>query len=186
MLYLIERAKKCPDFSATLYIIHLLLCILYGGFPSSFTWWVVNATGLAIMAFLSEHLCIKRELREIPITRYRSSKNLAHLSLLSHLWPCCELHIQSSFHVFLQEIVVMCVIIIIFASLKVACLFPKELQFCQGNCISNLDIMFVIAGSRSHPKFIISLLSRLLPDLLPVDHLFMALLKLIILILLFL
>ncbi|KAK9030772.1 hypothetical protein V6N11_032184 [Hibiscus sabdariffa] len=30
MLYLIERAKKCLDFSATLYIIHLFICIMYG------------------------------------------------------------------------------------------------------------------------------------------------------------
>lgn len=80
MLYLIERAKKCLDFSATVYIIHLLLCTLYGGFPSSITWWVVNGTGLAIMALLGEYLCIRRELREIPITRYRSSKYLSHHS----------------------------------------------------------------------------------------------------------
>ncbi|XP_030526167.1 protein SYS1 homolog isoform X1 [Rhodamnia argentea] len=71
MLYLIERAKKCPDFSATLFIIHLLICIIYGGWPSSITWWVVNGTGLAVMALLGEYLCIKRELREIPIARYR-------------------------------------------------------------------------------------------------------------------
>ncbi|KAK4781198.1 hypothetical protein SAY87_017304 [Trapa incisa] len=72
MLYLIERAKKCLDFSATVYMIHLLFCMLYGGFPSSITWWVVNGTGLAIMALLGEYLCIRRELREIPITRNRS------------------------------------------------------------------------------------------------------------------
>ncbi|XP_022723780.1 protein SYS1 homolog [Durio zibethinus] len=70
MLYLIERAKKCLDFSATLYIIHLFICIIYGGWPSSITWWVVNGTGVAVMAFLGEHLCIKRELREIPLARY--------------------------------------------------------------------------------------------------------------------
>ncbi|KAL8256745.1 hypothetical protein R6Q59_028800 [Mikania micrantha] len=75
LLYLIERAKKCLDFSATLYIIHLGLCVLYGGWPSSITWWVVNGTGLAIMALLGEYLCIKyRELREIPISRPRSSE----------------------------------------------------------------------------------------------------------------
>ncbi|MFS7974242.1 hypothetical protein Hanom_Chr09g00866261 [Helianthus anomalus] len=73
LLYLIERAKKCLDFSATVYIIHLCICILYGGWPSSITWWVVNGTGLAIMALLGEYLCIKRELREIPISRLRSS-----------------------------------------------------------------------------------------------------------------
>uniref|UniRef100_A0A7N0RGY5 Protein SYS1 homolog n=1 Tax=Kalanchoe fedtschenkoi TaxID=63787 RepID=A0A7N0RGY5_KALFE len=69
LLYLIERAKKCLDFSATLYILHLFICIIYGGWPSSIAWWVVNATGLALMALLGEYLCIRRELREIPITR---------------------------------------------------------------------------------------------------------------------
>ncbi|OIW17135.1 hypothetical protein TanjilG_27289 [Lupinus angustifolius] len=73
MLYLIERAKKCLDFSATLYIIHLFICIVYGGWPSSITWWIVNGTGIAVMALLAEYLCIKRESREIPITRYRSN-----------------------------------------------------------------------------------------------------------------
>ncbi|KAJ0680228.1 hypothetical protein HanPI659440_Chr16g0621921 [Helianthus annuus] len=74
LLYWIERAKKCLDFAATLYIIHLGICVLYGGWPSSITWWVVNGTGLAITALLGEYLCIKRELREIPISRLRSSK----------------------------------------------------------------------------------------------------------------
>ncbi|KAF3633104.1 hypothetical protein CQW23_11453 [Capsicum baccatum] len=72
LLYLIERSKKCLDFSATFYIIHLLICIIYGGWPSSITWWVVNVTGLAVMALLSEYLCIRRELHEIPISRFRS------------------------------------------------------------------------------------------------------------------
>ncbi|KAM7254532.1 hypothetical protein ACFE04_003912 [Oxalis oulophora] len=75
MLYLVERAKKCLDFSATLYIIHIFKCIIYGGWPASITWWVVNGTGIAVMALLGEYLCIRRELREIPITRYRASKN---------------------------------------------------------------------------------------------------------------
>ncbi|KAL2462708.1 Coatomer subunit beta'-1 [Forsythia ovata] len=73
LLYLIERAKKCLDFSATLYIIHLFICIIYGGWPSSITWWVVNITAFAVMALLGEYLCMRRELREIPISRYRSS-----------------------------------------------------------------------------------------------------------------
>ncbi|XP_062155936.1 uncharacterized protein LOC133863835 isoform X2 [Alnus glutinosa] len=73
MLYLIERAKKCLDFSATVYIIHLFICIVYGGWPSSITWWVLNGTGIAVMALLGECLCKYRELQEIPMTRYRSS-----------------------------------------------------------------------------------------------------------------
>ncbi|XP_023000404.1 protein SYS1 homolog [Cucurbita maxima] len=73
LVYLIERAKKCLDFAATLYILHLFICIAYGGWPSSMTWWVVNGTGLVVMSLLGEYLCIKRELREIPITRLRSN-----------------------------------------------------------------------------------------------------------------
>ena len=75
LVYLIERAKKCLDFSVTLFVIHLFICIVYGGWPSSLTWWVVNGTGVAVMALLGEYLCIRRELREIPITRFRSSKD---------------------------------------------------------------------------------------------------------------
>nr|XP_027191790.1 protein SYS1 homolog isoform X2 [Cicer arietinum] len=73
MFYLIERSKKCLDFAATLYIIHLFICIVYGGWPSSLAWWIVNGTGIAVMAYLSEYLCMKRELQEIQIIpRYRS------------------------------------------------------------------------------------------------------------------
>uniref|UniRef100_A0ACD5VFJ0 Uncharacterized protein n=1 Tax=Avena sativa TaxID=4498 RepID=A0ACD5VFJ0_AVESA len=67
MLYVIERAKKCLDFAATLYIIHLFICIIYGGWPASVTWWVVNIVGLAIMSLLGEYLCIRRELQDIPV-----------------------------------------------------------------------------------------------------------------------
>lgn len=83
MLYVIERAKKCLDFAATLYIIHLFICIVYGGWPASVTWWVVNIAGLAIMALLGEYLCIRRELKEIPITRLRASKQFDPTKCLS-------------------------------------------------------------------------------------------------------
>lgn len=72
MIFVVERARKCLDFSATLYIIHLYLCILNGGWPSSMAWWAVNGTGLAVMALLAEYLCIKREQREIPMDRFHS------------------------------------------------------------------------------------------------------------------
>lgn len=93
MLYLIERAKKCLDFSATLYIIHLFICIVYGGWPSSITWWIVNGTGIAVMALLGEYLCIRRELREIPITRYRSSKNFLLYGCFAGSLDTCRLKI---------------------------------------------------------------------------------------------
>ncbi|XP_041994299.1 protein SYS1 homolog isoform X2 [Salvia splendens] len=72
-VYIVERTRKCFDFSSTVYIIHLFICLLYGGWPSTITWWVVNITGLAVMVLLGEHLCKKRELRDIPVGRYRSN-----------------------------------------------------------------------------------------------------------------
>ena len=96
MLYVIERAKKCLDFAATLYIIHLFICIVYGGWPASVSWWVVNITGLAIMALLGEYLCIRRELKEIPISRLRASKWFIHIKCLFVSFGCfvysCRLH----------------------------------------------------------------------------------------------
>ncbi|XP_050383785.1 uncharacterized protein LOC126800458 [Argentina anserina] len=72
---LIERSKRCLDFSVTVYIVHLCICIGYGGWPSSITWWVVNGTGIGVMAWLGIYLCMKRELQEImiPTARYRSN-----------------------------------------------------------------------------------------------------------------
>ena len=57
--------------------------MVYGGWPSSITWWIVNGTGIAVMALLGEYLCIKRELRDIPITRFRSSKDDFFTQLIS-------------------------------------------------------------------------------------------------------
>ncbi|KMZ71615.1 Protein SYS1 [Zostera marina] len=73
LLLIIDRASKCLDFAATLYIVHLFICIVYGGWPSSITWWVVTGTGLALMALFGEWLCIRRDMQDIPITRLRSS-----------------------------------------------------------------------------------------------------------------
>ncbi|GBG91849.1 hypothetical protein CBR_g53740 [Chara braunii] len=67
LVLLVERAKKCLDFTATMYIIHIFFCLLYAGWPSTFSWWVVNGIGLAIMAVLGEWLCMQKELRDIPI-----------------------------------------------------------------------------------------------------------------------
>ncbi|KAJ4953551.1 hypothetical protein NE237_030383 [Protea cynaroides] len=73
VFHLVERSRKCLDFSATLFIVHLFICIIYGGWPSSITWWVVSGTGLAVMTLVGERLCIRREQREIPLPRYRSN-----------------------------------------------------------------------------------------------------------------
>eukprot|EP00217_Crustomastix_stigmatica_P008753 CAMPEP_0183806170 /NCGR_PEP_ID=MMETSP0803_2-20130417/38864_1 /TAXON_ID=195967 /ORGANISM="Crustomastix stigmata, Strain CCMP3273" /LENGTH=167 /DNA_ID=CAMNT_0026050931 /DNA_START=145 /DNA_END=651 /DNA_ORIENTATION=- len=64
----VERAKKCLDFTATAYVVHTVLCVTYGGWPRTFEWWAVNGTCVIVMAVLGEWLCLRRELREIPLS----------------------------------------------------------------------------------------------------------------------
>jgi hypothetical protein len=65
---IVEKSKKCLDFSVTLFVIHLLLCTIYsGGFPSTWDWWIVNFTGMIIMVLLGEYLCSRKELSDIPL-----------------------------------------------------------------------------------------------------------------------
>lgn len=48
----IGRAKKCLDFTATVYFVHFMNCTVFGGIPSGFTWWAVTICSIIIMAML--------------------------------------------------------------------------------------------------------------------------------------
>ena len=60
-------AKKCLDFSVTLFFIHLLACTAYEKFPASWDWWIINLAATILMIVLGEFLCSRRELMEIPL-----------------------------------------------------------------------------------------------------------------------
>jgi hypothetical protein len=64
---IVEKSKKCLDFGVTLFIIHLAVCTLYGGFPMVLDWWVVHVLGTILMVLLGEYLCSLRELSDIPM-----------------------------------------------------------------------------------------------------------------------
>lgn len=64
---IIERAKKCVDFTSTLFIIHTIACWSYKEFPQSWSWWSVHLVAAVNMAVLGEYLCSRRELQDIPI-----------------------------------------------------------------------------------------------------------------------
>jgi hypothetical protein len=64
---IVEKSKKCLDFAVTLFLIHLVMCTLYGGFPTVLDWWVVQVTGTILMVLLGEYLCSLRELGDIPL-----------------------------------------------------------------------------------------------------------------------
>ncbi|KAL6766678.1 hypothetical protein ACKKBG_A36935 [Auxenochlorella protothecoides x Auxenochlorella symbiontica] len=65
---MIRRAKKCLDFTATLYGIHLILVWSTYGLPRTKTWWICNLAFLAITTGLGEWLCMQKELQDIPMS----------------------------------------------------------------------------------------------------------------------
>ena len=64
---IVERAKKCLDFTATAHMLHLCGCTLYDGFPKRWEWWLVTVMSMVVMSLFGEYLCMRRELRDIPI-----------------------------------------------------------------------------------------------------------------------
>ena len=63
----VERTKKCLDFTATVFGFHALLCWSYRSFPASVEWWGSIAVSAVVMTVLGEWLCMKKEMRDIPL-----------------------------------------------------------------------------------------------------------------------
>ncbi len=70
---IVQKAKRCLDFTTTLFIINLVACSLYGGIPMSWEWWVSNLCAAVTMVVGGEYLCSIYELRELPLFRYSSA-----------------------------------------------------------------------------------------------------------------
>jgi len=64
---IVEKSKKCLDFSVTLFLIHLGLCTFYDGLPSTWDWWIVHILETIIMILLGEYVCSVREMSDIPL-----------------------------------------------------------------------------------------------------------------------
>jgi hypothetical protein len=66
--FLIRRTKLCLDFSCTFHLVHLVICWWYNAaFPTNMSWWLLNAVCATIMCVCGEFLCLKTELKEIPV-----------------------------------------------------------------------------------------------------------------------
>jgi len=71
--HLVQRAKPCLDFSATVYILHLVICWFYNGaFPNTFAWWILNIICIAAMCVCGEFLCMRSEMKAIPLLGTRA------------------------------------------------------------------------------------------------------------------
>ena len=51
---IVERAKKCLDFTSTLYITHLVICSCYDGIPKNWEWWILQFVSMTLMVVLGE------------------------------------------------------------------------------------------------------------------------------------
>lgn len=70
--FLVQRMKLCLDFSSTTYFFHLLICWFYNGhFPTTFSWWFLNVVCLTLTCVYAEFLCMKTELKTIPLKMSR-------------------------------------------------------------------------------------------------------------------
>ncbi|KAF7492688.1 Protein SYS1 -like protein [Sarcoptes scabiei] len=75
LYFIVHRAKKCLDFSLTLFLIHCLIVWFYmGQFPFSFSWWLLIIVSITLMCCLGEYVCLKSELKDIPLLISHSGK----------------------------------------------------------------------------------------------------------------
>ena len=65
----VERAKKCLDFTVTLYGFHVIFCWFYGGMPTHWQWWTTTIIVALLTVLIGEYICAQREMREITIVR---------------------------------------------------------------------------------------------------------------------
>jgi len=78
---IVERSKKCLDFAATILVWHVAGCTIYmGTFPTNWAFWVVQGFCTVALCLLSEFLCRKRELLEIPAPQQRGDKRVRRVS----------------------------------------------------------------------------------------------------------
>ncbi|KAK3913160.1 Protein SYS1-like protein [Frankliniella fusca] len=67
--FIVGRTKQCLDFAATTHLLHLIICWVYNSlFPSTISWWLLNAACVTIMCVYGEYLCLKTELQAIPLS----------------------------------------------------------------------------------------------------------------------
>lgn len=66
--FFIRRGKQCLDFTVTVHFFHMIGCWIYNAhLPAVLSWWLVNVACMALMAVIGEYLCMRTELRAIPV-----------------------------------------------------------------------------------------------------------------------
>ncbi|KAK6183387.1 hypothetical protein SNE40_010878 [Patella caerulea] len=64
----VGRTKQCLDFSVTILFFHFIGSWIYNAHvPQTFWWWLTNTVSLVFMTVLGEFLCMRSELKAIPV-----------------------------------------------------------------------------------------------------------------------
>jgi len=66
MMLVVIKPRKILDFSMTKFLLHFVVCWFYGGFPLQWLWWLFQGISTLIETLLSEYLCVRREIQEMP------------------------------------------------------------------------------------------------------------------------
>lgn len=67
--YIVQRTKLCLDFSCTVHLLHLIVCVWYNaGLPHTLSWWLINFVCAAVLCVTGEFLCMRTELKSIPVS----------------------------------------------------------------------------------------------------------------------
>lgn len=65
---IVGRTKQCLDFSLTVHFIHFVISWIYNGhIPHTVSWWILNLVGVTLMTVLGEFLCMRSEIKAIPV-----------------------------------------------------------------------------------------------------------------------
>ncbi|KAK8821621.1 integral membrane protein [Blastocystis sp. ATCC 50177/Nand II] len=64
---IVERSKKCWDYCTTIFFLHCFISAISHSFPTSLSWWLLNCSSLVYLTMLSERICLRREMEEIPV-----------------------------------------------------------------------------------------------------------------------
>ena len=63
----VEKSKRCVDFTFTLFLVHIVACTMYLQFPLVWEWWVTQVVASVVMASMGEYICARTELLDIPL-----------------------------------------------------------------------------------------------------------------------
>ena len=66
-ILIVDKARNILDFVLTNFFIHLIICTINSGFPSSFIWWVIQGIVLTLVTLISEFISLKIEQQEIKL-----------------------------------------------------------------------------------------------------------------------